>query len=135
MTDPPTHSGLYHCDIRGCAGVGEYRYVNSAFGPPAVVVVCSIHRLERWAFVEQTPTAEPGVHGEHAETDGGSPTARPHAISRAEWLRLEIEAADQYVARHRDSNDPIEQSQVHRRQREADALGAELDAEEVDDEH
>jgi hypothetical protein len=137
ITDPLTHrSALHHCDIRGCIGVGEYRYASTILDRPAVLVVCSLHRLGRWAFVEPTPTptSETGRPGEHAAADSGPPTARPHAtISRAEWLRLEIQAADQYVARHRDSDDPIERRQVHRREREADALRAQLDAEERDE--
>ena len=47
-------------------------------------------------------------------------------ITREAWLRLELEAARDYVARFGDSADPIEQAQVSRRGREAKVLEDEL---------
>ncbi len=47
-------------------------------------------------------------------------------ITREAWLRLELEAARDYVARFRDSSDPIEQAQVSRRLREAQLIEDEL---------
>ena len=47
-------------------------------------------------------------------------------ITRAAWLRLELEAAEDFLLRHADSADPIEQAQVTRRRREAAAHREEL---------
>lgn len=47
-------------------------------------------------------------------------------ITREAWLRLELEAARDYVARFGDSSNPIEQAQVSRRLREAQVIEDEL---------
>ena len=47
-------------------------------------------------------------------------------ISRKAWLRLELEAAEDYVTRFAASRDPVEQAQVVRRSREATEFRDEL---------
>ena len=124
MTDPLTQTDLFKCDIRGCAGVREYCYVNTVADRPAAILVCALHRFEQWTFVHRTPTTKRVAD---TDFDGDSQGPRPRAtISRADWLRLEIAAAEQYVSRFADSNDPIARAQVHRRQRELIGFRAEL---------
>lgn len=50
----------------------------------------------------------------------------PEFISRQDWLRLEIDAADQYVERHGADDDPIQRAHAQRRGREAVKHRAEL---------
>jgi hypothetical protein len=47
-------------------------------------------------------------------------------ITREAWLRLELEAAETYLARFGDSADPVDQAQVTRRRSEAAAFREEL---------
>ena len=121
MTEQPIQPAedLFRCDIRGCCGVGEYTYVDTIAERPAVVVVCAVHRLERFAFAYHTARLPTTIGGDTTDVAG-------HNISRVDWLRLEIGAAEGYLARFAASSDPIEQTQVRRRKRELVALRAVL---------
>src|SRR5262245_36747035 len=71
------------------------------------------------------PPRRPGLNASPATPDPQRMTMTEF-ISRQDWLRLEIDAADHYVERHGADDDPIQRAHAQRRGREAAKHRAEL---------